>query len=367
MGRMTSGASDPGKRDGGASASPSRSRSRSSVQSPFLSPAQSPFLSPAQSPSQSPAQSFSAAPVWDEALREFGRFLTAERGFSPHTVRAYLSDLRNLAAHAIDAGHPDPAQLDLPLLRSWLAAFSTAGHARSTMARRSASAKAFTRWLARTGRAAADPGLRLQSPKRGRPLPAVLRADQASAAMDTAAARAVAPHDEPADTALAQRDRAMLELLYATGIRVGELCALDVDDLDDARRTVRVMGKGSKERVVPYGVPAAAALREWLDSGREVIKAGHTPAIFLGRRGGRIDQRQVRRVVHAVLEATSGATSVGPHGLRHSAATHLLDGGADLRSVQELLGHATLTTTQIYTHVSVERLRSSYRQAHPRA
>jgi integrase/recombinase XerC len=132
------------------------------------------------------------------------------------------------------------------------------------------------------------------------------------------------------------------------------------------------MGKGSKERVVPYGVPAAAALREWINSGREVIKgsasaAGLTSALFLGRRGGRIDQRQVRRVVYDVLQAAGSVTSVGPHGLRHSAATHLLDGGADLRSVQELLGHATLTTTQIYTHVSVERLRSSYRQAHPRA
>lgn len=292
---------------------------------------------------------------------------------SSHTVRAYVSDLRALSAHAADAGRQDPAQIDVRLLRSWLAGFSASGHSRSSIARRAASAKAFTRWLARTGRAAADPGSRLQSPKRGRPLPAVLRADQASAAMDTAAERVREPHEDPADKAIAQRDLAMLELLYASGIRVGELCGLDLDDLDHARRTVKVLGKGSKERVVPFGVPAAAALREWIEIGREMIKRPATsasiqvPALFLGRRGGRIDQREVRRVVHAVLEAAGSATSIGPHGLRHSAATHLLDGGADLRSVQELLGHATLTTTQIYTHVSVERLRSSYRQAHPRA
>jgi integrase/recombinase XerC len=334
--------------------------------------------------------------------------LGAERAFSEHSVRAYRADLRSLAAHACRSGRAAPGDLDLVVLRSWLAACSAAGQARSTIARRSASARALTRWLLRTGRSAADAGLRLQSPKRGRPLPGVLRADQAAAAMELAALRAtsaaapatVAPatdaaaaalaaadpaaadsaaadlavadlaatSPDPLAGALAQRDLAMLELLYATGIRVGELVGLDLDDLDHERRTVRVLGKGAKERVVPYGVPAAAALRTWLDSARSLIQPDPgVSAIFLGRRGGRIDQRQVRRVVHAVLDGVEGAPSLGPHGLRHSAATHLLDGGADLRSVQELLGHATLTTTQIYTHVSVERLRASYRQAHPRA
>jgi integrase/recombinase XerC len=174
--------------------------------------------------------------------------------------------------------------------------------------------------------------------------------------------------EESDDDPVLLRDVAMVELLYATGVRVGELCSLDVDDVDAGRRMVRVLGKGNKERVVPFGVPAAEAMEAWLTRGRPRLSSGHSPpAAFLGRRGGRVNQRQVRQVVHLALERIEGAPSLGPHGLRHSAATHLLDGGADLRSVQELLGHATLTTTQLYTHVSVERLRTSYRQAHPRA
>jgi integrase/recombinase XerC len=168
--------------------------------------------------------------------------------------------------------------------------------------------------------------------------------------------------------ALAQRDWAILELLYATGIRVSELTGLDLPDFDHGRYTVRVMGKGSKERTVPFGGPAALALAEYLASGRPALVGLRSGmAVFLGRRGGRIDVRTVRRVVHDLVEGVDGNPQLGPHGLRHSAATHLLDGGADLRSVQELLGHATLTTTQIYTHISVERLRASYEQAHPRA
>jgi integrase/recombinase XerC len=256
------------------------------------------------------------------------------------------------------------AGLDLAALRSWLAGMSGLGQSRATLARRAASARSFTAWLYRTGRMSTDVGLRLQAPKRGRSLPEVLKADQAKDALAAAEARAQVVGAEP--TAL--RDIAMLELLYATGIRVGELCGLDVDDLYDDRRTVRVLGKGGKERVVPYGVPAAAALENWLVRGRpQLFREDSPPAVFLGRRGGRIDQRQVRQVVHLALERVDGLPSLGPHALRHSAATHLLDGGADLRSVQELLGHATLTTTQLYTHVSVDRLRASYRQAHPRA
>jgi integrase/recombinase XerC len=167
---------------------------------------------------------------------------------------------------------------------------------------------------------------------------------------------------------IAARDLAILELLYATGVRVGELCGLDVDDVDAGRRTIRVLGKGGRERVVPFGVPAAAAVDFWLARGRPLLSRENSgPAVFLGQRGGRVDQRQIRRIVHSALEGVEGAPSLGPHGLRHSAATHLLDGGADLRSVQELLGHATLATTQLYTHISVDRLRASYRQAHPRA
>jgi integrase/recombinase XerC len=256
------------------------------------------------------------------------------------------------------------AGLDLAALRSWLASMSGQGQARATLARRAASARSFTAWLYRTGRMSTDVGLRLQAPKRGRSLPEVLKAEQARDALAGAAARALGVEVDP----VALRDAAMVELLYATGIRVGELCGLDVDDLDDGRRTVRVLGKGGKERIVPYGLPAAAALEAWLVRGRaQLFREDSPPALFLGRRGGRIDQRQVRQVVHLVLESVEGVPSLGPHGLRHSAATHLLDGGADLRSVQELLGHATLTTTQLYTHVSVDRLRASYRQAHPRA
>ncbi len=311
-------------------------------------------------------------------LADYDRFLGLERGRSPHTRRAYLTDVRALLDHAAatDLAGLDLAELDLALLRSWLARMSADGLARSTIARRAASARSFTRWLARTGRVPTDAGVRLRSPKAGRPLPGVLRRGQATAMLDAAAehVRTVSdtPDVDPVDRAISLRDRALLELLYATGVRVSELTGLDLGDLDHSRRTLRVMGKGGKERVVPFGVPAAAALRAWLDDGRPLLVPAGGPAaaasaVFLGRRGGRVDPRQVRDVVHRGVEAVEGAPAMGPHGLRHSAATHLLDGGADLRSVQELLGHATLSTTQIYTHVSVERLRAGHRQAHPRA
>ncbi len=311
-------------------------------------------------------------------LADYDRFLGLERGRSPHTRRAYLTDVRALLDHAAatDLAGLDLAELDLALLRSWLARMSADGLSRSTIARRAASARSFTRWLARTGRVPTDAGVRLRSPKAGRPLPGVLRRGQATAMLDAAAehVRTVSdtPDVDPVDRAISLRDRALLELLYATGVRVSELTGLDLGDLDHSRRTLRVMGKGGKERVVPFGVPAEAALRAWLDDGRPLLVPVGRPtpaasAVFLGRRGGRVDPRQVRDVVHRGVEAVEGAPAMGPHGLRHSAATHLLDGGADLRSVQELLGHATLSTTQIYTHVSVERLRAGHRQAHPRA
>jgi integrase/recombinase XerC len=164
------------------------------------------------------------------------------------------------------------------------------------------------------------------------------------------------------------RDRALLELLYASGARVSEICGLDVGDVDLERHTVRVIGKGDKERVVPIGVPAIHAVRDWLANGRPgLVTRASGPALLLGLRGGRLDPRTARRAVHARLRAVPGVPDLGPHGLRHSAATHLLEGGADLRTVQELLGHATLATTQIYTHVSIERLRATYERAHPRA
>jgi integrase/recombinase XerC len=295
-------------------------------------------------------------------VEAFGRHLGSVRGQSEHTQRAYLGDLRNLVGFAGDHGIRDLSDLKLSDLRSWLAHQSESGAARSTIARRAASARAFLKWACRAGVIAADPSLRLVAPQRLKTLPAVLKQDEVSALLDVAM---VAADDHGA---LHLRDRAILELLYATGIRVGELVGLDIDDIDFGSNVVRVMGKGAKERTVPFGGPAAIVLQEWLRLGRDqVVAAVSGPALFLGRRGGRVDPRQVRSAVHELLRHVPGAPDLGPHGLRHTAATHLLEGGADLRAVQELLGHASLATTQIYTHVSVERLRTSYLQAHPRA
>jgi integrase/recombinase XerC len=308
-----------------------------------------------------------------DALLAYERHLGAERGRGPNTRRAYLGDARDLLSFALATGASRLAEIDLELLRAWLARLMATGAARTTMARRAAGARAFTGWAHRSGRMPADPGLRLRSPRLARTLPHVLTQEQAGGLLDAAAERvvlaAVAQDDaDPAAAAVALRDLAVVELLYATGVRVGELVALDTTSLDEGRRLVRVRGKGDRERVVPYGVPAAQRLEEYLKAGRPLLLADpRQPALFLGRRGGRLGQRQVRSAVAELAARVEGAPVIGPHALRHSAATHLLDGGADLRSVQELLGHATLSTTQLYTHVSVERLRASYRQAHPRA
>jgi integrase/recombinase XerC len=300
--------------------------------------------------------------IADDPVQAFVRHLGAERGLSAHTRRAYLGDLRNLMAFAEDRGITELSGLKLADLRSWLAHQSVNGAARSTLARRAASARAFLRWATRTGVIEADPSLRLVAPHRGKTLPGVLRQDEIRAVLEVAG---VASDDQDA---MHLRDRAMLELLYASGIRVGELVGLDIDDVSFGSNLVRVMGKGAKERTVPFGGPAATALQGWLELGRgQVVTSVSGPALFLGRRGGRVDPRQVRSAVHQLLRQVPDVPDVGPHGLRHSAATHLLEGGADLRAVQEMLGHASLATTQIYTHVSVERLRRSYQQAHPRA
>ncbi|HEX6249473.1 MAG TPA: tyrosine recombinase XerC [Nocardioidaceae bacterium] len=296
------------------------------------------------------------------ALGDYERHLVSERDLTAHTVRAYVADIAGMLGHAARLGHTDLTTLDLRSLRSWLANMQTRGLARTTMARRATAVRVFTAWAQRTGRTETDPGALLGSPKAHRTLPPALRRDEARDLLEAAAVRA----DDGSPVGL--RDVAILELLYATGIRVGELCGLDVDDLDAERRVVRVFGKGRKERTVPYGRPAETALRAWLDSGRpRLTAAGSGPALFLGARGGRIDQRAVRSMVHVRLADVPGAPDLGPHGLRHTAATHLLEGGADLRTVQEILGHASLATTQIYTHVTTDRLRQAYRQAHPRA
>ena len=297
-------------------------------------------------------------PALATALADFERHLALELSRSAHTVRAYTGDVAGLLQHAARMGVTEPGGLDLAVLRSWLSRSRSSGAARTTLARRGSSARVFTAWACRRGLADTDVGALLASPKGQRPLPDVLRPDEAAHLVEQV------DGDEVEDL----RDRVVLELLYATGIRVGELCGLDVDDVDTERRVVRVLGKGARERSVPYGDPAARAVQRWLDAGRpRWASAASGAALLLGRRGGRLDPRAVRTLVHRRLAAVPGAPDLGPHGLRHSAATHLLEGGAALRSVQELLGHASLATTQIYTHVSVERLRSSYAQAHPRA
>jgi integrase/recombinase XerC len=305
------------------------------------------------------ASESSLAPGLADALDAFATYLRDERAFSAHTVRAYLGDVTRLLRHATRAGATDPNGVTLPVLRSWLALERTTRHSDATIARRAAAARAFTAHAVRTGRATADAGAGLASPKVRRALPGVLTEDQAASLM-------AVPDPEAGPVGL--RDRAVLEVLYATGLRVGELVSLDIDDLDRSRRLVRAVGKGNKERSVPLGQPAVEAVDAWLARGRPALAGENSgPALFLGARGRRLGQRAVRSLVTRYLGEVSGAAPLGPHGLRHSAATHLLAGGADLRSVQELLGHATLTTTQIYTHVSVERLRASYERAHPRA
>lgn len=321
-----------------------------------------------------------------DLLEAFCRHLRLERGRSENTVRAYRRDVGSLLESVAGAGGGTGtgpargtlavqgrtvsalARLDLEALRSWLARGAEAGASAATLARRAASARTFCAWARREGYLAVDPSVRLRAPKREKHLPPVLRVRQVERLLGEAEEEHQESRAESGTDAVLLRDRAALELLYATGVRIGELVGLDVDDADAERRTLRVLGKGNKERTVPYGAPAARALEAWLRTGRPALAAPRSgPALFLGVRGGRWDQRQARTTVDRALASLGDTSARGPHALRHTAATHLLDGGADLRSVQELLGHSSLATTQLYTHVSVERLREGYRRAHPRA
>ena len=299
---------------------------------------------------------------------EFVEYLRTGRSRSVATLRSYRSDVRGLLAH-LTAGEEGPSTaadlgvgLTLPALRGWLAAQVSAGAARSSIARRVAAARSFSTWAARSGLLPTDVAARLEAPRAQRHLPEVLDVTQAADTLRTTELGA-----EQGDP-IALRDRLVVELLYSCGIRVAELCGLDVDDVDTTRRLLLVVGKGDRERSVPYGVPAERALTAWITAGRPAIAADDSgPALLLGARGGRLDPRAARRIVNEVTAATPGSRQVSPHALRHSSATHMLEGGADLRHVQELLGHSTPATTQIYTHVSAERLRAAYRGAHPRA
>ena len=293
----------------------------------------------------------------------FLKYLESERNLSAHTIRAYLGDLDSFFEHLEKLDVTDFSKLELSHIRSWLANQQVKGGARTTLSRRAVSIRLFTKWATKKGYLAKDVGATLATPKGARTLPDVLNVADAGLAMDALATR-VAEEDGP----LSKRDCAMVEVLYASGARVSELCGLDLQDIDYERNTIRVIGKGNKERTIPLGNPAMRALDAWLKEGRPSLAGDKSDrAVFLGARGKRIDKRTVRTVVYQALEALEGAVKLGPHALRHSAATHLLEGGADLRTVQEILGHASLATTQIYTHVSTERLQKAFKQAHPRA
>ena len=292
----------------------------------------------------------------DATVADFVRYLGAERGFSANTVKSYRSDLTALMSFAEQHGATAVDDLDLELLRSWLWESSNAGLAKTTLARRSAAARSFSGWLARTGGSTTDPAARLRGPKSDHALPRVLTRAQMDSLLASLATRAAT------GDITATRDLAVVELLYASALRVSELTGLDLSDVDFDRLTVRVTGKGSKQRVVPFGVPAKNALVEWM-----TVRTTSEPAMFVGTRGKRLGTRAVYQLIAGLLSEVPGSGPSGPHTLRHTAATHLLDGGADLRAVQEMLGHASLGTTQLYTHVSTERLKESYALAHPRA
>lgn len=296
------------------------------------------------------------------ALDAYVHHLSRARTLSPHTVRAYAGDLAHLLRHVHRLGHTGLSSVDRRVLRHWLAHMRTQGAQPATLQRRAAAARVFFAWCHTARLVPNDPALGLGSPRVPSRLPQTISQSEAGEVM-----KAMLTQSAEQPGAVGVRDVALLELLYATGVRVAELCGLDLSDLDHERQVVRVVGKGNKERAVPVGRPAWRALRSWLSERPDLVTDASGQAAFIGNRGGRIDPRVVRRIVHRALTAVPEAPDLGPHGLRHAMATHLLEGGADLRSVQEILGHASLATTQIYTHVTNDRLRAAFEQAHPRA
>lgn len=297
-----------------------------------------------------------------DSLDAFSSHQRLQANRSEHTIRAYRGDLEALLTHLASQGITRLDEVRLPDLRSWLADQLAAGLAPATLQRRSGAVRVFFRWAVAQGLCDADPAAGLKSPRVPRRLPRTLSQNDTETLM-AAILDAAALDNGPAGA----RDAAILEVLYSSGLRVGELCGLDLPDIDRQRGVLRVLGKGNKMRSVPIGQPAQRAVGSWLARRPEWLTPASGDAVFLGRRGGRLDQRVARRVVHDAMRAIPEAPDVGPHGMRHAMATHLLEGGADLRSVQEILGHASLATTQIYTHVSGDRLKQAFRQAHPRA
>jgi site-specific recombinase XerD len=298
--------------------------------------------------------------AWRHALDAYRSHLADERMLAAHTIRAYLADAAQVGAFCASFGIEDPDEVEPLVLRRHLAALAGAGYARASLSRKAASMRSLFRLLHRRGLVTVDPAAALGTPKGERRLPKVLRRDQVVALL-------AVPDVTTAD---GQRDLAVLELLYASGARVAELVGLDVDALDLGAGSVRLLGKGSKERLVPVGEPACVAVERYLGDGRREHAAaatGQAPAaLLLDGRGRRLPDRTARRIVE-VSAARAGVGAATPHTLRHSYATHLLEGGADIRSVQELLGHASLSTTQLYTHLSRDHVRTTYDHAHPRA
>ena len=296
-----------------------------------------------------------------ELVAKYEEHLALVRNLADNSIRGYVSDLHSFLNHIEKLGVAEFSQLELTHVRSWLANIQSTGASRATLARRIVSIRAFTYWAASEGWIISDIGANLAIPKPHKTLPEVLSHSETDLVL-----QAIQAKRDSQPTALNIRDLARIEVLYASGIRVSELCGLRLADFDQSRYTLQVLGKGNKERVVPIGIPAVKALQNWLSEGRpQIANESSTNAIFLGLRGKRIDQRTVREVVYEAMAAIGSHMS--PHGLRHTAATHLLEGGADLRTVQEILGHSSLATTQIYTHVSPQRLQQAYQQAHPRA
>jgi integrase/recombinase XerC len=298
---------------------------------------------------------------FESVLSRFGQYVLLEMGRSENTVKAYSKDIETMFAFSQERGCSELADIGIMELRGWLAAQRMQGLSSATLARRATAIRTFFAWATSQNYIEHDPADALVIPKVGKRLPNVLAQNQAESVMELAATRA----DDDSPTHI--RDRAILEILYASGIRVGELVGLDINDIDESRRTLKVTGKGNKQRVVPFGVIAEEALTDYLKRARPSLQNAQSgTAVFLGARGKRIDQRVVRLMVTQVL-AGLDVPDLSPHGFRHTAATHLLEGGADIRTVQEMLGHASLSTTQLYTHVSMDRLRKVYEQAHPRA